>query len=241
MGLNTETPASVRGHSQPDGSLPRPQSTSFLQGLRAFDPYSRLQREIDLRGSEICIRDREIARLKSLLAKKSQNMDVLRDKIEEQEERFLLAQQKSFRPMEQAKWITREDSSIRSDLAKFEREVRSFARKFANADLSILQQASGESQEKLIAELGWSVRETDPNVPSWIFGEKIKDKTCLLLIHAMLATYIVRNVFEDPFFFFQDEMATLEGITLNNAERFQEESGFSKNLNALYEEMKKGK
>lgn len=216
-------------------------NSKLLRRIELKDHAIRVrENEIRIRGNEIRVRDNEITRLNTLLGQRSDDLDALRERLERQESRFRVAQQGSFRSLEKEKWITKEDSSIRSDFAKFERELRSWAKMSASTDRSTLQHASSEDLESLIAALQGSFREDDLRTPSWIFGGKLNEKVCLLFIHAMLASYIATNVFESPFYFFQEEMASLEGTSLNNKQDLKEENGFGQKLTALYNEMKSG-
>lgn len=190
-----------------------------------------------VRNNEINIRGKEIHRLNEQLARKSQELDTFRDEREKQEEQVRLAQQGSFRHLEQAKWAPREDSTIRSELARFFGELRSWAKRFSSSDLSNLEKMSVESQGNLIAALYESVEGNDFTSSSgWINAEKTKDKSPFILTQAMLAAYISRKIFEVPFFFLDDVDANLAGSMLNSGQ-----AGFGSNLNALYQDMKKGK
>ncbi|KAK2755734.1 hypothetical protein FQN54_005884 [Arachnomyces sp. PD_36] len=244
---NAKSPEKIAGvNPGPSGVMAprRAESRSFLLPnnywrniQNTWNVKARLREEVKLKDNEIGIRNEEIHRLNALLERGSHKIDALRDQLEEQGKQLRIAQQVSFRSMENGKWVTREDSTIRSDLAKFESELRSWARKFASPDLSTFEQASADWQEQLTYALVDSVRAKDPRTPCLIYEDRFKGKAPQLLIHAMLASFIMKKVYKNPFFFFQYETATLEGVPLNNGLSPHRENGFGKSLDALYREM----
>jgi hypothetical protein len=188
---------------------------------------------------ELQIRNTKIQSLEEQVLKKSDELEQLQEERENQEERLREAQRSAFRHMKQGQWVAQEDNSIRSELIKFEGELRSWAKKFAIPDPSALREASTEDLQHLLTALYGAVRGNDFTTLNWVYAESMKDKSPFLLMHAMLAAYIKRSIFKDPFFFFQSDMATLDGCEINHAKTtgWQGKCGFGGDINALYVDM----
>lgn len=152
------------------------------------------------------------------------------------EEQIRKAQEGAFRQMKAAKWMPREDSSIRADLEKLEDKIRNWARSYSSPEILNVETLSPDDISHLEGNLQGICSLNKP-FPASIDTWPVKKKACMLLLHAAVAKTVFQDIFSRPFYFFDDHSTTEQALGLST--RFSQ--SFGADLDCLYTSMGKSK
>lgn len=142
-------------------------------------------------------------------------------------------QEGAFRALKKGTWTPKEDHRVREDFAKLEESIRTWAKAYALPDISTLQAKITETEKNsVLSRLDgyYDVQNGDWEGLVSCTKSLVQKRLPRILVQALLAKDIFKNIFDNPFFCLNEET--------ENEEQFR--SPFGTQLIALYSEMEKG-
>ena len=168
--------------------------------------------------------EEEVRRLQGQLQAYDEGYQLLQQKLRE-------AQEGAFRALKKGTWMPKEDHRVREEFVKLEENIRTWAKTYALSDISTLQAKITETAEmnRVLSKLdGYYDGDWDRLVSCT--KSLVQKRLPRILVQALLAKDIFEKIFDNPFFFLNEET--------ENEEQFR--SPFGTQLIALYSEMEKG-
>lgn len=162
----------------------------------------------------------------------------LAEEKEDCEEQVRKAQESAFRQMKAGRWVPREDSSIRSDLKKLEGKIRNWARTHSSTDLRCFDTLSSEEISQVEDMLHEGICAPTESLPATMNRWPVRHKAPMLLVHAVIAKITFQEIFNRPFYLFDEDQSTA-GDDLTR--RAQYSPYFGTDLERLYARMQHGK
>ncbi|EED23508.1 conserved hypothetical protein [Talaromyces stipitatus ATCC 10500] len=139
------------------------------------------------------------------------------------------AQEGAFRALKKGTWMPKEDYRVRDEFAKLEENIRNWAKAYALSDISTLQAKITETEKNSVLSKLDGYYDGDWDRLVSCTKALVQKRLPRILVQALLAKDIFDNIFDNPFFFFNEET--------ENKEKFR--SPFGTQLVALYNEMEK--
>ncbi|KAF3401417.1 hypothetical protein DPV78_005474 [Talaromyces pinophilus] len=167
--------------------------------------------------------EEEVRRLQGQIQAYDEGYQLLQQKLRE-------AQEAAFRALKKGTWMPKEDHRVREEFVKLEENIRTWAKTYALSDISTLQAKITETAEKnrVLSKLdGYYDGDWDRLVSCT--KSLVQKRLPRILVQALLAKDIFEKIFDNPFFFLNEET--------EDEEQFR--SPFGTQLIALYSEMEK--
>lgn len=171
--------------------------------------------------------EEEIRRLQGQVKSYDEGYQLLQQQLRD-------AQEGAFRALKKGTWMPKEDHRVREEFAKLEENIRTWAKTYALSDISILQAKITDTEKnRVLSKLdGYYDVQNGGDWDRLISCTKslVQKRLPRILVQALLAKDVFQNIFDNPFFFLNEET--------ENEEQFR--SPFGTQLIALYSEMQKG-
>jgi hypothetical protein len=133
---------------------------------------------------------------------KARQIQSERDLMEQKYEEVIREQQEdSFRRMESGRWLPSEESKVMADLDRVKRDMKSWSKATSIKDMSPLKSLDETDFSTLMGDLSHVVLLEDGQLPHGLSSPK----TPSLLLNALLAHDVYKNLFRNPFFFLEDD------------------------------------
>lgn len=177
---------------------------------------------------------RHINSLHLELEEMSSQIQALNAERNEREHNVRIAQEGAFRLARQSRVVAQDDNSVRAQLSKLERSLRSWAKKYSANSISTLPHLS-EEKDKVFIELEEAFKDLDSRNLINPYEEQLGDRLPFVFVQAALSKIIFADVFGRPFFFLGEATNNKPQGVLDPS---RDTSGHS--LTCLYEEFQKG-
>jgi hypothetical protein len=119
--------------------------------------------------------------------------------IQDNHNTFIRKQQEaSFKQMESARWLPKEENKVMADLERLKTNMRSWAKQASIKDVSLLQSLGADDHASMVQVLAQVVVLENNQLPKVLLAAA---RAQVLLLNALLAHSVYTSVFQDPFFF----------------------------------------
>jgi hypothetical protein len=172
--------------------------------------HSHAEREINDLRITLGKKDRKIGDLEARckeLEEKNRDLDYSLSITQEDYDDMIRKQQEGvFKQMDTGRWLPQEESKIKGDLDRLKRTMKSWAKDCSINSMAHVQSLmEGTDEEVALSEsLSNVVRLDGGRLPPGL--TTTTSKTPSLLLNALLAHDVYKTLFENPFFFFNDQL-----------------------------------
>jgi hypothetical protein len=207
-----------------------PESSHEVEEDRQSIPKSEMNKDATSNedsATRLAELEEEIRRLQGQVKSYDEGYQLLQQQLRD-------AQEGAFRALKKGTWMPKEDHRVREEFAKLEENIRTWAKTYALSDISTLQEKiTNTEKNRVLSKLdGYYDVQNGGDWDRLISCTKslVQKRLPRILVQALLAKDVFQNIFDNPFFFLNEET--------ENEEQFR--SPFGTQLIALYSEMQKG-
>ncbi|EFR01013.1 hypothetical protein MGYG_04015 [Nannizzia gypsea CBS 118893] len=146
-------------------------------------------------SQKLCIRE-----LEQKVESFAQDFGIMQESYQKLQDDLRVAQEGALRSIKRASWVPSEDGAVRNEFSKLEENLKSWAKYYAVPDINYLEALSNEEKVEITDFLKEHISRPNFDALLGTLSPLLKKRFPLLITHAMLATYIFKIVFHNPFF-----------------------------------------